>query len=134
MKAAEIAEDGEIAGADVPRVVEERLLQMLMEGVKLDLHYMGDIQTSKKLSKEYFCTSFCCIKRTIIIHLARNVIKDYSGGKIVGRKAQQELCLLEFLLGHVTYLSPEEQKNTFSLPSLNSEETTFKLHCEKKKK
>lgn len=32
MKAAEIAEDGEIAGADAPRA--ERLLQMLMSGCK----------------------------------------------------------------------------------------------------
>lgn len=30
VKAAEIAEDGEIAGADVPRAVGERLLQVLM--------------------------------------------------------------------------------------------------------
>lgn len=95
---------------------------------------MEDMQTSKKLNKKNFCTSFCCLKKTIIIHLSRSVIKDYSGGKIIGREVQQELYLLEFLLGHVTYISPEEWRNTSSHPSLNFEEITSKLCCEKKKK
>lgn len=74
------------------------------------------MQTSKKLSKERFCTSFCCLEWAIIIHLSRNVIKDYTGGNITGREVQPELYLLEILLGNVTYVSPEEWRNTFPHP------------------
>lgn len=121
VKAAEIAEDGEIAGADVPRVVGERLLQMLMWSCMTGSVLHGRHANKWKIEQKNFCTSFYCLKKSIIIHLSRNVIKDDSGGKIIGREVQQELHLLEFLLGHVTYVSPEEWRNTFPLPSLNFE-------------
>lgn len=54
--------------------------------------------------------------------------------KIIGREAQQELYLLELLLGHVTYISPEKWRNTFPFSSPNFEETTSKLCCERTKK
>lgn len=46
---------------------------------------------------------------------------------------QQELYLLEFLLGHVTYISPEEQRKTLPLLSPKLEEIISKLCCEKQR-
>lgn len=46
---------------------------------------------------------------------------------------QQELYLLEFLLGYITYISSEEWRNTFPIPPLNFEEMIPKFLCEKEK-
>lgn len=43
----------------------------------------------------------------MIIHFSRNVNKAYRREKIICREMQQELYLLEFFLGHITHISPE---------------------------
>jgi len=51
-KAAEIAEDGEKAGADVSGAVRERLLQMLMGGCKTGSALYGSYANKWKIEQE----------------------------------------------------------------------------------